>query len=1047
LSVESRAENRVVRPRIGLPGRWRLALGTVATAVAIWALVHFLDRGLFTDAARVLLRRPDLLAVFVGAYSAAFLLRAFAWRLLIPGSPGVGRLFSILQVSLLANHVFPAKVGEIARAALLARVQGRVGEAVVSTVLARLIDLLALLLIAAALGPLVLAAGIDRSLVVAGPLMLVLLTALGLVALRQGRLSRLPGRVGRLADDAREALRQIPMGGVLGAFGLSLVSWVLEASVLLIVADAAGVSISPPVAIAATALTIGLQAFQVTPGGIGVYEAGMSGALALAGIPPGTALALATLTHGLKFAYSYAFGIPCAAFEGLQDAGWRRLFGLRGTAVDVKAASRLEIVTARAWNVLNEGKTFTPVFAVGMVLLLNLTHLLQPEFWLRLLPALLVTAPLFLLFYRFDFPIRLRWALWVLLAVYVAGFRFIDPTAVAATLAVYLSFTVIFWGTIYYHLRLGAPWTNFTRFWKLVLENSDSTSGNFLEQVPKNLILIHLLLFLTSGPIVLGQAGMVLGYTALAGIVAVLAHQWWFTWRPALPVHPTRDVNQSGKRISRRFIVIVIDGCRRDVLLRANTPTYDRLCREGTEWSRMDTIYPARTVACFSSMFTGAPPSVHGMRSNFVPSLGVKCESLFGLLRSRGMLGRLIGIAHLIDPFGEEDVKTVTSVMDNTEIDLALIERAKRTLLADDPDLLILQLLSADQTGHSRGSYYPEYQRQVEITDGLIGEFLSWLEERRYLEDATVVLMADHGQSRGIGGHGHIDTGESPVPFVMWGAGVPAGCRIDERRAVLDLGPTISYFLGLPPTGSSVGRTLLTPGQASTERPDLVAVLIPVHDEAGRLADVIREVPRSPLGLEARVIVVDDGSIDGSAAEAREAGADVVVRHPSNRGLGAALRTGLATAHQMGAEYVVYLDGDGEYDPTDLPALLEPLMRGQADYVIGSRFLNGVPRGMRLERRVGNAGFSFLTSLLAGHWINDGQSGFRAFNRRAIEVAEIVHDYNYAQVLTLDLLKKGMRLTEVPIHYTARRTGRSFVRYHTYVRRVVPAIAREVLQA
>ena len=92
----------------------------------------------------------------------------------------------------------------------------------------------------------------------------------------------------------------------------------------------------------------------------------MSGALALAGITAATALALATLTHGLKSAYSYAFGIPCAAIEGLKDAGWRRLFGLRGTAVEVKAASRLEIVTARAWNVLNEGKTFTPVIAIGM---------------------------------------------------------------------------------------------------------------------------------------------------------------------------------------------------------------------------------------------------------------------------------------------------------------------------------------------------------------------------------------------------------------------------------------------------------------------------------------------------------------------------------------------------------------------------------------------------------------------------------------------------------------------------------------------------------
>ena len=112
-----------------------------------------------------------------------------------------------------------------------------------------------------------------------------------------------------------------------------------------------------------------------------------------------------------------------------------------------------------------------------------------------------------------------------------------------------------------------------------------------------------------------------------------------------------------------------------------------------------------------------------------------------------------------------------------------------------------------------------------------------------------------------------------------------------------------------------------------------------------------------------------------------------------------------------------------------------------------SRFLRGTPLVMRPERHVGNAAFSLLTGLPAGRWINDGQNGFRAFDRRAIEVAEFVHDYNYVQVLTLDLLKKGMRLTGVPIHYSARRTGRSFIRYHSYVRRVLSAIACEVLQA
>ena len=87
LSVESRVENRVAQSRAGLPGHWRLALGTVATVLSIWALLHFHNRGL---------RRLDLLAVFIEAYSVAFLLRAFAWRLLIPGGPGLGRLFSIL---------------------------------------------------------------------------------------------------------------------------------------------------------------------------------------------------------------------------------------------------------------------------------------------------------------------------------------------------------------------------------------------------------------------------------------------------------------------------------------------------------------------------------------------------------------------------------------------------------------------------------------------------------------------------------------------------------------------------------------------------------------------------------------------------------------------------------------------------------------------------------------------------------------------------------------------------------------------------------------
>src|SRR5690606_32595754 len=133
-----------------------------------------------------------------------------------------------------------------------------------------------------------------------------------------------------------------------------------------------------------------------------------------------------------------------------------------------------------------------------------------------------------------------------------------------------------------------------------------------------------------------------------------------------------------------------------DRLLEAHTPFIDSLREAGTDYRAMNTVYPARTVTCFSSMLTGAAPSAHGMHSNFVPSLGVKCESVFDVLRREGMTGRLVGIAHLIDAFGD-DVSSVTAVMHNDEIDDALVARAQRELLEHDPELLVLQLLSVDQ--------------------------------------------------------------------------------------------------------------------------------------------------------------------------------------------------------------------------------------------------------------------------------------------------------------------------------------------------------------
>ena len=221
-----------------------------------------------------------------------------------------------------------------------------------------------------------------------------------------------------------------------------------------------------------------------------------------------------------------------------------------------------------------------------------------------------------------------------------------------------------------------------------------------------------------------------------------------------------------------------------------------------------------------------------------------------------------------------------------------------------------------------------------------------------------------------------------------------------------------------------------------------IAVVVPAKDEGatiGALLDGISEV--SVPGHDLYPIVVDDGSTDATAAIAGGRGAEVVV-HPENRGLGAAVRTGLRAAVASGAVAVAYLDADLEYSPGDIPRLVEPVLSGRADYVLGSRFRGGV-RGMRLYRRVGNCAFTALLVLLTGENITDGQTGMRAFSREAADRAEIVHDYNYAQVLTLDLLRKGFRLEEVPIRYRVREYGESFVRW-SYPAKVLPAIWREL---
>ena len=1020
--------------------RLLLAL-TLVVAVSL-LVVAFADRGHLSAALPGFRAQPLLLLVLVAAYTGAFLLRAVAWQALIAQRASVFRLFVGIQAALLANHLLPFKLGELVRPLVAERSGLPLAQAAATTAVARMLDLVALLAIAAVVGPLV-SLSASGGLWIEGlalPASVVLAGGAMLLALRWQRLEGwLPGPLRSRFEECQSQLRRVSAGRIARAALWTLPSWVLEASVLIVVAKALGVELSIPAAIAVTAFTILFQMFHITPGGIGVYEGVMAGALYAHGIPFQEGLALAALTHGLKFAYSYTVALAFTLTAVRYIPELNPLRALRGTSDGAKAASRFEVAAARLWNVFNEGKPFTPVFVVGTLGLLSLPHVTEGSYWARAGVALLALIPLFMLFYRFDFPLKLRVTLWLALAAFLAAFRFVDLTAAAVVLGLYLTFTIVLWGTVYYHLRIGTPWTNFTRFWRLVLENPDPTSGNFLEQVPKALLLVMAFQMIVSHP----GLGMVLSLELFflgLGVVTLLVHQWFFTWPPASSLAPTRPPSEGPRRHCKRFIAIVIDGCRADRLLEADTPCIDRLRREGADYVNTATVYPARTVTGFSSMFTGAPPKLHGMRSNFVPNLGVKCESIFDSLRAAGMTGKLVGIAHLVDAFGDENVETVTAVTHNDEIDDALAARARAVMERDDPELLVVQLLSVDQTGHARGSYNSEYLSKIEAADRIIEQFLGWCRDAGYLEDATVLVTSDHGQGIGIGGHGHMSPTEVYVPCILWGAGVEQSGKLGELRSVMDVAPTIACFLGVQPPLQSVGQVLGMAWPAESAKP--LAVILPAYNEAENLPDTLARMPTEQFP-DMRIIVVDDGSTDGTGEVGQRHGAHVVVRHHTNRGLGAALRTGLATARELDARAAVYIDADGEYPPSQIPDLLAPIDAGDADYVLGSRYL-GTTERQPVIRLIANILFTGLLCLVAGRRITDGQTGFRAFSRRALECAEIIHDYNYAQVLTLDLLKKGMRMREVPIAYRHRTKGKSFIG-PKYLWRVPVAMVRQLL--
>ena len=222
-----------------------------------------------------------------------------------------------------------------------------------------------------------------------------------------------------------------------------------------------------------------------------------------------------------------------------------------------------------------------------------------------------------------------------------------------------------------------------------------------------------------------------------------------------------------------------------------------------------------------------------------------------------------------------------------------------------------------------------------------------------------------------------------------------------------------------------------------------VVLFLPAHNEGPRIAEVIGRAPPTAGGRPLHVLVIDDGSTDETVAEAERAGATVRSLQP-NRGLGRAVAVGFVEAiERFDASVVVFCDADGEYDPAEIDTLVAPILADHADYVVGSRFA-GTIRRMQPHRRFGNQMLTRWVRWMTRRPVSDGQSGYRALSRQAAANAVVAHDYNYAQVLTIDLLQRGFRYVEVPIGYRFRESGESFVKLGCYLRAVVPTVIRQI---
>ncbi len=199
----------------------------------------------------------------------------------------------------------------------------------------------------------------------------------------------------------------------------------------------------------------------------------------------------------------------------------------------------------------------------------------------------------------------------------------------------------------------------------------------------------------------------------------------------------------------------------------------------------------------------------------------------------------------------------------------------------------------------------------------------------------------------------------------------------------------------------------------------VLSILIPVYNEKATLLELLRRVEAVALPVDKQIVLVDDGSTDGTREILAGLGSRAtVILHERNRGKGAAVRTALAAAT---GDWAIIQDADLEYDPADYPGLLAPLLDGRADAVYGSRFLGGPHRVLLFWHYVGNVFFTLLTNALYNINLSDMGTCYKAFETAKIKAVPLESErFGIEAEITAKICKRRFRLYEVPISYSGR---------------------------